>query len=291
MNTAHFLMSEVRCHPHSVRNVDECRFRVAGGTSPHMPPWRDVDIDRAERQHELLRRALIELGAEVTLLPFVHGAHDSVFIKDPALLLARRSRKYALLARLLHPERQRERTARARCYAQQGYEVVCDDHGAPWEGGDIVMLPSGDGLFLGHGFRSRREASAWLERQVGVPVWPLELCDPHLYHLDMVLSMLPDGTALVCPDALTPDSLRLLEHVRGIHRVIRVRRESALDFSLNLVVIGRTIVLGAHDPGIEALVRTLGYRTLVVPLGQFHLAGGSAACLVAAVHRDPVEAR
>jgi N-dimethylarginine dimethylaminohydrolase len=149
------------------------------------------------------------------------------------------------------------------------------------------MLPGGDGLFLGHGMRSERAAAGWLEHHVGIPVWPLELRDPHLYHLDMALSILPDGTALVCPWALTRGALSTLARVSRGHAVIPVRRESALAFGLNLVAIGDTIVLGAGEPHVEALLRALGYRCVVVPLAQFHRAGGSGACLVASVHHEP----
>jgi N-dimethylarginine dimethylaminohydrolase len=246
-----------------------------------------VDFTRAAVQHAAFVTALEAAGATLHRLPFIHGAYDSVFVKDPALLLERRGRRHALLAHFRHPERQCERSERARSLAHHGYEIVGDDDGPAWEGGDVVMLPSGEGLFLGHGFRSERAAAAWLERHAGIPVWPLELSDPHLYHLDMALAILPDHTALVCPWALTTPSLRTLEQVHGADRLIPVSRELALEFGLNLVAVGDTILVGTNDRRIGALVTSLGYRTVAVPLGQFHLAGGSAACLVATVHPDP----
>lgn len=266
----------------------ECRYQVAWSINPHMSIG-SVNFEQAAAEHTAFASALDATGARLVHMPFVHGAYDSVFVKDPALLLARRGRIRALLARFQHPERRRERSARAHQYARHGYEIVSDDHGPTWEGGDVVMLPSGDGLFLGHGFRSHYGAAAWLERHAGVAVWPLQLSDPRLYHLDMVLAVLPDGTALVCPWGLTARSVRVLGQVRGIRRVIQVSRTSALRFALNLVAVDDTIVLGSHDPEIEAIVHALGYRCVVVPLPQFHLAGGSAACLVATVHRDPRE--
>lgn len=278
-----FAISALQCddHPHA----RECRYQVAWSINPHMDIGA-VDFERAAAEHAAFASALAATGAQLLELPFVHGAYDSVFVKDPALLLVRRGRNKALLARFRHAERRQERTARARFYEEQGYEVTADDRGPTWEGGDVVMLPSGDGLFLGHGFRSQFAAASWLERHVGVPVWPLELSDPRLYHLDMVLAILPDGTGLVCAEGLTARSLGVLEQVRGVRRLIRVSPDSALRFALNLVAVGDTIVLGSHDPPVEAIVKALGYRCVVVPLRQFHLAGGSAACLVANVHRD-----
>lgn len=280
-----FAVSAVHCDDHEPG--DECRYQVAWSINPHMSIG-SVDFARAAAEHGHLVAALEAIGAVVQRLPFVHGAYDSVFVKDPALLLANRGRRRALLARFRHRERSAERLARAHAYARHGYEIVSDDHGPLWEGGDIVMLPSGAGMLLGHGFRTEAVATAWLEHHADLPVWPLELRDAHLYHLDMVLAILPDGTAFVCPWALAPASLRLLERVPSIQRLVHVSRESALGFALNLVATTNTVVLGSSDRYIEGAVRALGYRCIVVPLRQFHLAGGSAACLVAAVHHAPL---
>ena len=281
-------VSALSCTDHAVEH--DCQYQVAWAINPHMTIGA-VEFRAAVAEHEHFVRTLEELGATIIRLPFVHGAYDSVFTKDSALLLSRRGIRRALLARLRYPERQREQAARAAFYERYGCEVVCEAAGPSWEGGDIVMLPSGEGMFLGHGWRSGREAASWLERHADVPVWPLELCDPHLYHLDMALTILPDGTALVCESALTPEAMRTIERSPGIRHVVRVPREAALAFGLNVVPIGDTIVCGRHVPGVEAVVTELGYRYHVVPLEQFHLAGGSAACLVATVHRDPQEAR
>jgi phenylacetate-CoA ligase len=103
----------------------------------------------------------------------------------------------------------------------------------------------------------------------------------------MALAVLPDGAALVCRDALTDDALHTLERADGITSVVPVLREDALAYGLNLVPIGGTLVCGARVPRVEALSRARGFRTVVTPLDQFHLAGGGAACLTARLHRDP----
>jgi N-dimethylarginine dimethylaminohydrolase len=280
-----FAISAIQCdHQHS---REHCQYQVAWSINPHMSIG-SVDFTLAAAEHHAFVTALGASGALLEQIPFVHGAYDSVFVKDTALLLASRGRNRALLAHFKHAERRPERAARARHYEEQGYAIVADDHPHQWEGGDLVKLPSHEGLFLGHGFRSEYRAAAWLERHTGGPVCPIELVDPHLYHLDMVLAILPDGTALVCSSALAPHSLRVLEQVRGLRRVVVVGPESAHHFALNLVAVGNTVVLGAHDDHIESIVTSLGYRCIVVPLSQFQLAGGSAACLVAPVHRDPL---
>ena len=278
------LVSAIACTDHDLDQ--QCRYQVAWSINPHMAIG-SVEFASAARQHAAYKRALAAAGAEVIELPFVHGAYDSVFSKDTALLLRRRGQRRALLARPRFPERQREQTARRDLLEHHGFDVVCDPSGPSWEGGDLVMLPSGRGMFLGHGLRSGPSAARWLERSAGLPVVTLELRDPLLYHLDMALAVLPDGTALVCEAALTDDSMHRLERAQGITQVITVPRADAIAFGLNFVTIGRTVVLGSRASSVAQIIRSRGYVVKVVALDQFHLAGGSAACLVAMLHPDP----
>lgn len=279
------VVSDVACDGTHDANHD-CHYQVAWSINPHMQVGA-VDHAAARLQHEAYVHALASAGARVIRLPFVHGAFDSVFTKDPALLLERNGTRRALLASLLHPERRQEIAARAARYALLGYEVVCGDDTPYWEGGDIVMHPSGRLLFLGHGMRTSRAAATWIERHADIAVTPLELCDPHLYHLDMALALLPDGTAIVCESAITPASLRDLERAPGVKHIAYVQRHDAMAFALNLIAVGETIVCGATTPTVSSIVNARGYRLCVSPLDQFHLAGGSAACLVATVHPEP----
>jgi phenylacetate-CoA ligase len=278
------VVSAIECTDHPL--VTDCRYQVAWSINPHMKVG-SVEFREARRQHEGFKDTLVNAGAEVIELPFVHGAFDSVFSKDNALLVERETSKQALLARLRHPERQVEQTARAAFYEAHGFEVVRETAGPTWEGGDVVMLPTGAAMFLGTGLRSRSEAAPWLEHHTGVPVVPIGLRDEHLYHLDMALTVLPDGTALVCQDALTEDGLQALERAEGITSVVTVRRDDALAFGLNLVPVGDTLVCGAYVPRVVAVCEAHGFPTVVAPLDQFHFAGGGAACLTARLHRDP----
>ena len=247
-----------------------------------------VDSKGAIRQHDVLVRTLRSLGAIVHDVPFVHGAFDSVFSKDNAVIVERAHGSIeAFLARPRHPERRVEQRARAQALASLGVRVTGHTK-RHLEGGDVVMLPGGRGAFLGHGFRSHARAADELERFLERGVTCLELRDPHLYHLDMAVSVLDDGTALVCDDALTPEARRAVEGHPAIQSVIHVPRDEAMRFGVNLVQVGRTIVWGADAPATTRRLEAEGYEVRHVPLGQFHLAGGSAACLVSRVHCQSV---
>jgi N-dimethylarginine dimethylaminohydrolase len=285
------LVSAVQCNPPArgeCLDVPGCRYQVAWSINPHMRVG-EVDFARALAQHEALKTALRGEGARVVEMPFVHGAFDSVFAKDVALVLERRGRRRALLASQRHPERRVETAARRSFYESLDYDVIAPP-AVHWEGGDVAVLPPGDRILFGHGPRSDARAAAWLEQHTGASVLALELRDPFFFHLDVALGVLPDATVLVCEECFTPDSLRALRALPGIREIVAVDREDALRFGLNILAVGDAILCGADVPAVQRIIRARGFRPVLVPLDQFHLAGGSAACLVTHVHGEPHEA-
>jgi N-dimethylarginine dimethylaminohydrolase len=283
-------MSAVHCRrsPHSDghfhEDTSDCRYQVAWSINPHMRIGA-VDFSCAVAQHRALADALRRAGAAVVELPFVHGAFDSVFAKDPALVLERGRYRLALMAHQRHQQRRAEQAARASVYRALGYEVIPPPD-VSWEGGDVAVLPSGGTILFGHGQRSDRRAAPWLEQHAGARVVPLELCDPHFFHLDVALGVLPDSTVMICEEAFAPESLHTLRALPGIRRIVPVPREDALSFALNVVAVGETILCGSNSAIVHDVIRSSGFRPVVAPLDQFHLSGGSAACLVAHLHSD-----
>ncbi len=272
----------VEAHPHD----EDCGYRVAWSINPHMNIGA-TELAVARTEHERLVATLRALGAQVCTLPFVHGAFDSVFTKDNAILVAHpgERRPRALLARPLHDVRRKEQAARAIALARTGFELELSE--AALEGGDVVMLPRG-GALLGCGPRSSAAARTRLARFLDAEVYALPLRDPRLYHLDTALTVLADGTALVCRQAFETSAILTLAELvaRGVLRaVLDVPYDEALRFAVNVVEIGDAIVTGTPSAvHTNALLARLGKRVIPVPLGQFHHAGGSAACLVACAH-------
>lgn len=276
MTSASFLVSDVSCRAAEHAPSEDCCYRVAWAINPHMQVGA-VEVNKAKWQHAAFVHLLRSLGAQVTVLPFVHGAYDSVFAKDNAVVVDER----ALLARPRHAERMAEQAARRQALEAVGITVTSAPETA-LEGGDVVVLPDVRGALLGHGFRTERAATDDLASFIDAPVTPIKLVDPRLYHLDMAVTVLSDGTAIVCEDALALGSRSALR--RAVRDVVPVSVEDALTFGVNLVQVGRDIVLGGRCPVVMKALEERGYRVHLPPLDQFHLAGGSAACLVARRH-------
>ncbi len=250
---------------------------VVGSASP----------ERAAGQHLALLRTVRNLGALVTEVPFIHGAFDSVFAKDNAIYLRRDDRTHVLLGSPRYDVRQVEQQARARDLHLAG--AVVHTSTLRFEGGDVCMLPGSRGAILGHGFRSSVHAGDALEEFFGLPVTTLELVDPGLYHLDTALTVLGDGTALVCVEAFTLASRRALEAL-PLRDLITVSRAEAMRFALNVVEVGDTVVTGTQSSEVEAILHGIGKRVVVTPLDEFQRAGGSAACLLGRVHDAAAQA-
>lgn len=261
---------------------------------------------RAMRQHETFVGALEDAGASIVRVPFVHGAYDSVFAKDNAVVVQRQRQRQrlrhresessldVLLGRFKFAERRLEQRHRARALVRHvlgGEPSATSVHhaSAPLEGGDVVMLSNGEAL-LGYGFRSSPFAAASLGAFLRRRVVPIELRDPRLYHLDMAVAVLSDGTALVCAEALTPASFDAIAKHPSVSSIVRVPLAEALLFGVNLVQVNDVIFRAAsrHSAPITArAIEKRGFDLRHVDLDQFHLAGGSAACLVSRIHPLP----
>lgn len=278
-----YLVSRTRCDVDCPSAGDDCSYRVAWAINPHMRVGAACPV-RANRQHDKLVATLRSLGAAVDEIPFVHGAFDSVFAKDTAVFVERDAGTVeALVARPRFAQRQIEQEARTRSLLAHGVSVV----GAarlPLEGGDVVMLPGARSAFMGHGFRTEPESADDLADLLGGDVTCIALHDPRLYHLDMALAVLDDGTALVCADAMSRESLARIESHPEVTEVIVVPLEEALRFATNVVQVGSAVVTAADAPNTRRALAKRGYRVRRIDLDEFHHAGGSAACLTARVH-------
>ena len=238
-----------------------------------------ADSARACAQHAGLVKLLRAAGARVLQLPFVHGAYDSVFTKDSAILVERDGQAHALPGTFEHEERDVEPEARGAQLSRAGF-TVARPLATTLEGGDVHVIPHRGLALLGHGVRSHRASALGLARFLDCEVATLELCDPALFHLDTALAVLSDDTLVYCRDAFTPRSVRTLE-ARAFRRVVEVSRADALRFAVNVVEVDRTLVTGTDAPDVAAALARPGRRVRHTPLDQFQLGGGSAACLTA----------
>jgi N-dimethylarginine dimethylaminohydrolase len=246
------------------------------GIEYEINPWmnrsRGSTPERAQQQWTALYEVLRGLGVSVELMTPQRGLPDLVFTANAGLVFGTRF----FSSRFRHEVRARETPHDDAWFAEHGFTV---EHLPPemyFEGaGDALFC--GPTLFAGYRIRSDVGGHQYLARTLGRLVLPLELINPHFYHLDTCFCPLAPGEALYYPAAFDAYGLKVLEtHVR---RLLAVNEAEAHRFGCNAVVVGKTVVVNTGCEQLEAYLRSWGYEPVATELDEFLKAGGSAKCL------------
>ncbi|HEV2785187.1 MAG TPA: ornithine--oxo-acid transaminase [Solirubrobacteraceae bacterium] len=243
-------------------------------------PWMDVtvkvDRERAQRQWDTLVATLRDAGAEVETLAPQPGLPDLVFTANLGIV----DGDTFIAARMRHPERRDEPAHAAAWFREHGYTVRRLSEDVVQEGaGDALAF---DGTLIG-GYRTRSSASSYVElaRLTDARILPVELVDERFYHVDVVFCPLDARGAIVAESKLDADGARLIRKL--VPEPIVLTDEEAEQFSANAVVVGRTIVMPACSPRLDAELRARGFDPVVVDVSEFLKAGGGPRCLTLAL--------
>jgi N-dimethylarginine dimethylaminohydrolase len=267
-------------------------FGVAYKINPWMDPNSWGRSDRAlaaasRAEWAAFHHALVELGAEISLVPPALGVPDLVFTANAAVVLD----GIALLARFRHPQRQREEAHfEAAFRSLQGRGLIDAVRMLP---ADLVLEGAGDcvwdetrNLFwIGFGPRSDAASQAVVEDVFGVPAIALELIDPRFYHMDTALCPLPGGEVVFVPGAFTPRGQAVIRDRVAAAQRIEIGAEDACQLAANAVCIGNTLVVSGCSERLRADLGERGYRVVTSPLQSFLRSGGAAFCLTLRLDR------
>ena len=245
------------------------------GIEYEINPWmsRDNPSDRAKsiEQWNALHDLLVGIGVDIRCMTPVKGLPDLVFTANAGLIW----RDKVFLANFRHSARQEETPVDAQWFEALGFETIRLPSQWNFEGaGDALFC--GDTLFAGYFVRSDAAAMQDLGARMNCRVIPLQLIDPHFYHLDTCFCPLNEQTAIYFPPAFDEYARRALSQ---IPQLISVDPEEASRFACNAVVVGRHVVLNTGCPRLEADLASYGLIPHSIQLDEFLKAGGSAKCL------------
>jgi N-dimethylarginine dimethylaminohydrolase len=242
-------------------------------------PWMDTDnpveATVAVAQWEHLRDTYLGLGHRVDLVAPVPGLPDMVYAANGGLIL----NGVAVVARFKHPQRQQESAAYAGWMRSQGYSPVRTQYVNEGQGD---LLPAGDLILAGTGFRTDPRAHAEIAEIFDRPVVTLELVDPRFYHLDTALAVLDDTTVAYYPPAFTKCSRAQLEKL--FTKTIAVESADAYVFGLNAVSDGRHVVHPAAAVGFAEQLTEAGFEPIGVQMSELLKGGGSVKCCTLEVY-------
>jgi N-dimethylarginine dimethylaminohydrolase len=240
--------------------------------NPWMSRSRGSVPERALKQWRALYDAMCGVGVVVEQLQPKPGLPDLVFTANAGLVF----RKRFFSSRFRHEVRARETPLYDAWFAEHGFTMEHLPAGCYFEGtGDALFC--GPTLYAGYRIRSDVTGHQYLGRVLGKQVLPLELVNPHFYHLDTCFCPLAPGQAIYYPAAFDSYGRKVLES--NIPDLLAVNEAEATRFGCNAVVVGKTVL---HNSGCDRLAADLaarGYRSIPVELDEFLKAGGSAKCL------------
>jgi N-dimethylarginine dimethylaminohydrolase len=250
-------------------------FAVDYAINPWMDTTNPVDAAAALSQWQRLQDVYLELGHSVDLVVPVPGLPDMVYAANGGLIID----GTALVARFKYPQRQQESAAYAAWLQSQGFDPVYAQHVNEGQGD---LLPVGDIILAGHGFRTALRAHSEIAGIFNRRVISLELVDPRFYHLDTALTVLDDTTIAYYPPAFSYVSRAHLDTL--FPDAIVVDSADAYAFGLNAVSDGRHVVLSAAAAGFAEQLSDAGFEPIGVEMPELLKGGGSVKCCTLEVY-------
>jgi len=257
-------------------------YTVAYEINPWMDSTRHTDTELARSQWRTLRDVYLDLGHTVETIDPIPGLPDMVYAANGALIVD----GIVYSARFRHPERAPEGPAYEKWFADRGFVTHT---AAEVNEGEGDILPVGDLILAGTGFRTDRSAHAELARVTGHEVVSLELVDARYYHLDTALAVLQSDAAdpqvAYFPPAFSPASQERLRELfpDAVHATDR----DAAALGLNAVSDGRHVVVAPGAVDLAPALRERGYETIPVDTSELLKGGGGAKCCTLEIRDVP----
>lgn len=246
-------------------------FLVSYEINPWMNTSNQVNSDLAYAEWRQLTDVYKRLGVYVNVLQPKKNLPDLVFTANAGLIY----RHCFFPSNFRFPERQPEKKCFVDWFHSRKYRIIELPETLIFEGaGDALFC--GDKLFLGHGFRSSKEAVGFFSKYLpDIKIISLGLSNPYFYHLDTCLSPLPGGNFIYYPDAFDDESRLVLKKMKGYE----ISEELCVNYGCNLGVIGNTVVTSFCDTSLKGVCKKLGLNLVTVKMGEFMKSGGGVRCL------------
>lgn len=211
-------------------------------------------FERVLAEHRAYVAALEGAGVSVETLPPLPGHPDSIFVEDPAFVLA----EAAILLRPGAPSRSAEPATLEPALRRHFSDVAEVDEGFV-DGGDILVLP--DEILVGLSERTDRAGAGRFAELAGDPGRRVRIVEPPagLLHLKTGCALVDERTILAAP-ALAPlfPDYEVLPTPEG---------ESA---AANLIRVNDRVLMAAGFPATAALLTDRGLG--LVPVGAAEIA-------------------
>lgn len=257
------------------------------------PYYSETQIDRekAKREHATLIDCFKQAGIKVIKVDPPADCQDGVYTANWALV----HDGVAVMANL--PDARKGEEAYAEQVLQeQGIKTVHVADGLLFSGqGDSLIC--GKYLFAGSGYRSDPEAQQFAAKTLGLELIQLHAkpktnpdgsefinpetnhADSFFYDLDLALSIIDEHTIAYCPEAFDEASRAKLEAITDIDKILVDPTECTEGFACNLVSTGKTVIMSARAPKLQAALEARGLKCLTPEVEELKKGGGYIRCI------------
>lgn len=257
--------------------------------NPYMDDTVVVDREKAQAEHDAIRKALRSAGVHVEKVRPPKDCQDGVYTANWALV---RGDKAVLSA--LPDVRQAETPYAEKVLTRLGKKIIRPPEGVRFSGqGDA--LPCGDLLFCGSHYRTDPEICDFLEEQLGFEVISLQTIptydnhgvpainkssgwpDSFFYDIDLALAVISPELIAWCPEAFTDESRDKIHKLR-LDKIEVTLDEAMNGFACNLVSTGHAVVMSARAPLLQSALEVRGFEVMTPEVSELGKGGGYIRC-------------
>ena len=224
---------------------------------------QEIDIAKANEQHEQYEALLAELGAKVVSLPAEADYPDSVFVEDPAVVVD----EIAVMTRMGAESRRGESESLARALADfRPLRWLREP--ATLEGGDVMRI--GRTLYVGLSHRTNRAGIEQLAAELtplGYFVVPVAVRGA--LHLKTACCSLGDGSILANRTWFDPEPLaqfRIVDVAAGEER------------AANVLTVGNSVIVPACFPRTAEKLAHAGLDVRLLDVSELMKAEAGVTC-------------
>lgn len=257
--------------------------------NPYMDEQVSVDREKAQAEHDLIRKSLRAAGVHVVLTKPPIDCQDGVYTANWALVRGEK----AIMAALPNV-RQAEIPHAEKALQNLGKEIVHIPDGLRFSGqGDA--LPCGNLLFCGSEYRTDPEVYEFIEKTLHYEVvglqtipklddsgkrvinkstgWP----DSYFYDIDLALAVITPDLIAWCPEAFTDESQDIIKKLR-IDKIEVTLQEALEGFACNLISTGHTVIMSSDAPLLSSSLETRGFEVITPEVTELKKGGGYIRC-------------
>lgn len=259
---------------------------------------RAVDRPKAIRQFASFVEALSHDGALVYSLPSPLPLQDQSYTSNVGIVLPHRP-DTAIVANFRSEPRRGEEKVAGPFLELLGYDVVYPPE--LFEGEADMKFLGGNTYACAFGMRTSHEFADWFAEEYEADVIPVEVTDPHFYHLDCLLLPLPGGRLAVSAEKLDPTVLKRLEADYDVLAISPTVRAGVT----NCVVSGSRLLsnwaFNEHDAHadaaaqrariaeVERVAEFAGLEPVFLNMSEFLKSGAALSCMAMHLNRRNYE--